>query len=208
MVAACLMLLWPVTMQAETGGIEPRWDTGATWDVAAHYRAPEKNAWSKPVMWRYTVLAVPGRGSDGYVIDVRPVHGGRGVTARLSYREDYSLETVTMIREMGGGLRESSFSYDTGAPVLTSGSPFPFDTPVFPLVSPSTEDYAARRRMADGLSYQVNISQSVVSEGNDGRVSVTCQTSNGHSFRQDWLAGMPWPVEGENEAMKYELVKK
>jgi len=207
--AALLLLLWPVTIQADNGGIQPDWELGSSWEVTTRYQGQDHGTWSTSVVWRYTVVAVPGRESTGYMLDVKMSHGGTGVTAQLLYREDYSLERVTIIRAIDGRKRQSSFTYDAGAPVMTSGSPFPFDTPLFPLVSPSKEIYETNRHMADGLSYRVGIRQTVVHDTDDGdSLRVTCEASSGNSFRQCWVPGVPWPVEGENAAMKYELVEQ
>ena len=189
-------------------GARPLWTEGDTWTVRAVYPV-QGGGWSKPVLWEYRVAGVPGSGSGGYALEVTGLDGAPEVKARLTYRNDFSLAGAEIVRTLRGRSVVTALEYEAGAPVLTGRSPVPFDTPVFPLLAPSSGDYRAKRTIGDGLSVSVSVRQSAAADpGDEDILEVTCAWGDGERFVQRWKNNRPWPVYGENRNMKYWLVEK
>lgn len=185
-------------------GVRPLWTEGDTWTVRVVCPA-QGGGWSSPVLWEYRVSGVPGTGFDRYLLEV----SGPGAEATLTYRGDCSLEGVRITRALGKKRIATTLDYEAGAPVLTEQSPAPFDTPLFPLLVSSSGDYTARRKVGEGLVVTVTVTQTVVpAPGDEEILEVTCAWGEKEQFVQQWKAGRPWPVYGENRNMRYWLVEK
>lgn len=202
-----LVLIFPARSVAGDG-VHPVWMEGDAWSVRVVYPV-QGGGWSGPVLWGYRVAGVPGPDSSGYVLEVKALSRAPKVKARLTYRNDFSLAGVEIIRTLREREVITVLEYEAGAPVLTRRSPVPFDTPLFPLLAPSSGEYHVKRKMGDGLSFALSVTQSVVPDPEDEDVvEVTCTLSNGEQFLQRWRENRPWPIYGKNRNMRYWLVEK
>ena len=196
-----VLILFPAGVGAEE--ITPCWEKGDTWSVRVAY-ATQDGGWSEPLLWRYRVTAVTGTGSQGYTLDVT----GPVASVTLTYRSDFSLVGVRVVRTLRGTDTVTILTYDHGVPVLTERSPVPFDTPLFPLVSSFSGVYSARASVGKDLHTTQTVRQTVESiAGTVPVLEVRCMWGKDTSFVQRWEAGRPWPVSGENPKMRYRLVE-
>ena len=202
-----LVLIFPARSVAGDG-IRPVWKEGDVWSVRVVYPV-QGGGWSVPALWEYRVAGVPGSDSGGYLLEVRGLNRAPEVEARLTYRGDCTLPGVEIIRALRGRNLVTVLEYEAGAPVLTRRSLVPFDTPLFPLLASSSGEYNVKRKMLDGLSFVLSVTQGVAPDPEDEDViEVTCVLDNGEQFVQRWRENMPWPLYGENRNMKYWLVEK
>jgi len=213
------VLAFPVRVAAE-GGITPVWRQGDTWLVRSVYRSyPDEDKWSEPVFWEYKIVGFEGNGSDGhYILEIRNREGHLKLTARLMYRaEDLSLIRVEITKVRRSEEFVKVLTYSGGMPVVTEQTLTPYDTPVFPLVCPSSTDFAFTKQI-DQLKTVQTVRQEVrqvsgadeLPEQFPGKdlIEVRCTGKDGLIFVQYWDKNLPWPVYGENRNMKYWLAEE
>ncbi len=196
----------------------PFLDKGQAWDVMAEYRSFPRtdNRWSPSVLFHYTVSGETRAGDKE--IDVRG-EGDTG-TGRISFRDGTYLHGVETSKRIRGKWHKRTLSFDEKVPVKTREAPFPFDWPVFPLRPGETAGFSAVIRLDDGLMAKRIIRQKVETvpcqelpdpvdlKGDMGPFfKVICVDDHGETlFVQYWAQGLPWPVYGENQDMRYWLV--
>lgn len=208
---------------ARAGSLMPVWKMGDIWVVRAIYPSPANRAeWSTPVYWEYRVAGIEEQGPETFfVLEVKDRDNLVELNAQLLYREaDLSL-VEARIRKKGrrGKAITRTFNYEPGRPVRTGQSIIPYDTPVFPLIFPSSVQFSVKKRIAEGLMSVQNVRQDIregagaeVESGSykgGGLIEVKCAGDDGTSiFVQYWREGLPWPVYGENRHMRYWLVEE
>ncbi len=211
----------------------PAWQKGDRWLVKAVYPSPlKKNEWSAPVYWEYNVADDE---KNYYTVEVRKYSGGLNLSARLTYAKDFdnsknvqrlSLIKAEITKPRRGKEIVSILTYQKGIPVQTEQTLIPFDTPVFPLLSPFSEDFMTKKHVSQGLKVMDILRQEVrqVSgtedipdwppEKNLTQVKLIPASDQGYDttetpiFVQYWHENLPWPVFGRNRNMKYWLVEK
>lgn len=217
------LLLLPAGALRHAGAADnflPAWHTGDTWLVKAVYPLPLKEGeWSAPVLWEYRVAGC----RDGcYILDINDMKGLLKLSARLFYRQDnHSLARAEITRTRHGKPVVRVLTYDRGAPIRTEHTLTPCDTPVFPLLLPSSTDYVVTRRIDEELKIRETVRQEVrrvrgIEEqelpdlpGERDLIEVRCLSKDGTLiFVQYWDENLPWPVYGRNRNMKYRLVEE
>ena len=211
------ILIFPVRCAAEDG-VNPVWKEGDTWSVQVVYPV-QGGGWSSPVLWEYSVSGVPGPNSNRYMLEVKGLRSAPRLEVRLTYRNNFSLAGVEIIRTLRGRNIVTALEYESGAPIQTEHTLTPCDTPVFPLCLPSSTDYYLIRRIDEELKIRKTVIQEVcqareVEELPDwpedrDLIEVKCHSEDGSlSFVQYWDENLPWPVYGWNGNMKYWLVRE
>jgi hypothetical protein len=212
------VLAFPSRGAAE--GVTPVWKKGDSWMVRAVYRShPAENIWSEPVFWEYKIVGLEGDGTDGtYILEIRERESRLELTSRLAYRaEDLSLARAEITRTRRGEESVTVLTFTDGAPVVTRQTLTPYDTPVFPLTCPSSTDFTVTKQIGR-LTAIRTVRQDVRQvtgtvelpdqlPGGD-LIEVRCTGKDGPLFTQFWDTALPWPVYGENQNMKYWLVKE
>lgn len=212
------VLIFPVRGVAEDG-VTPVWKEGDTWFVQVVYPVQRGGGWSSPVLWEYRVSGVPGPDSNRYVLEVKGLRSTPKLEVRLTYRNDFSLAGVEIIRTLRGRNIVTALEYESGAPIQTEHTLTPCDTPVFPLCLPSSTDYSLIRRIDEELKIRETVRQEVcrvrgveeLSGWPEDRdlIEVKCHSKDGTLvFVQYWDENLPWPVYGRNGNMKYWLVRE
>jgi len=208
------------SIPAEAGPLFPAWQEGETWTVKAVYPSPLKDEWSDPVFWEYRVVSREEDGEGFYLIEINDQNGSLKLSARLFYRrEDLSLARVEISKTRRGQEVVRVLTYERGYPVETEQTLTPFDTPVFPLFSPSSAQFSATRKVSEGLKTTETIKQEVRRVSGTEElpdwpterelIEVRCTGDEGRIiFVQYWDRELPWPVYGENRNMKYWRVRE
>lgn len=209
----------PPLVRANT--LSPVWHVGDRWLVRAVYHSHlHKNEWSAPVYWEYKIVGLEEHGPEGlYTLEIKDHKGGPKLTTRLMYRQgDLSLARAEIIKTRRGKQIVKILTYERGVPVRTEQTLTPFDTPVFPLHSPSSSDFSVRRSVGQGLkaleTVRQEVRQAYGAEELPGwprdkdLTEVRCTADDGTPiFVQYWDNNLPWPVYGQNRNMKYWLVE-
>ena len=178
------------------------------------YPSPtQENAWSPPVFWTYKVS---DDGGSRVVLSVLNSQGEEHL--KLTYsRNNHALLRAEILKQRRSEGSVISLNFQTSAPVLSSQSAIPFDTPVFPLRPGTSTEFLVQRRVGDQLNaietlrqtvHETNINPPEISNGSPGgTLDVVCTRADGTLlFRQFWSPEHPWPLYGENSNMKYWLV--
>lgn len=200
----------------------PLWHVGDKWLVKAVYHSPlNKEEWSAPVYWEYKVVAREEHGPESYyILEIKDQKGGLRLTTRLVYRlEDFSLARAEITKTRRGKQIVKVLTYERGAPVETEQSLTPFDTPVFPIHSPSSADFSVIKHVGNGLKATETVRQDVRKVSGTEELpgwpedreltEVKCSASDGTIiFVQYWDKKLPWPVYCQNRNMKYWLVQE
>lgn len=206
---------------AGADNFRPTWKTGDRWLVKAVYLSHmDKEKWSGPVFWEYEITGLEGEGREGsYIIEIRDRDGHLNLKTRLVYSaDDLKLLSVEIEKKIRGKEYVKSMTFSSGdAPVVTEHTLTPYDSPVFPVVCPSLNEFSVKREV-DGLksvqivrqeSRFVSITDEVPELPIEGKlIEIKCTGEEGFYFVQYWEIGFPWPVYGENNNMKYWLVKE
>ena len=206
----CLASL--VSAQEET--ISPKWQIGDHWTVKTIYPSPtQENVWSSPTFWSYRVSAL----DEGRV--VLSVLNSDGLEqVKLTYlRNGGALVHAEVAKQRRGEMTVIGLDFQGGAPIVTSQSPAPFDTPVFPLRRGGSCEFLEERSFANNLKVidkvRQTVSECVASPPEVsvplpvGSIEVSITRSDGSLlFRQFWSPEHSWPLYGENPNMKYWLV--
>lgn len=205
--------------------IYPVWQVGDKWMVKAVYPSSmKKDAWSAPVYWEYNVVACEENGSKNcYAVEVRNHSASLKLTARLMYVKDppnLFLSRAEITKTRRGKEIVKLLTYNKGIPVRTEQTLIPYDTPVFPLYSPSSADFAATKHITRELRTTDTLRQEIRQVSGTENLpdwpvekkltEVKCTTANDETpvFVQYWHKNLPWPVFGWNKNMKYWLVEK
>ncbi|MDD5724327.1 MAG: hypothetical protein PHY29_11415 [Syntrophales bacterium] len=205
---------------AVANSFSPVWRVGDHWTVKAVYRSyPDQGKWSEPVFWRYDIVERAQEGGMEYLImEVRDREDRLKVSSRLVYRaEDLSLVRVEASKTRRGKEFVTVLACGGAAPVATEQTLTPYDTPVFPLICPSSLDFSVTKHV-DQLKAVRTVRQEVrqvsgveempgLSPGGD-LIEVICTGKDELVFTQYWDTALPWPVYGENGNMKYWLVRE
>lgn len=191
----------------------PRWEVGDQWTVKLVYPHPTReNVWSPPMHWTYRVSAEEG---NRFVVSVLNPQGVLQV--RLSYSQsDYVILGVELVKQQRGVSSVVTLDFQSPAPVLTSQSAAPFDTPVFPLRPGTSTEFLVQKRVDDQLKAVEKVVQTVrklIANPPElpgpvpaGTLEVVSQRADGvQLFRQYWSPQHPWPLYGENRNMRYWL---
>jgi hypothetical protein len=234
-----LLLFIPQLLWAEPT-ITPPWQIGDKWSVKAVYHSiMNKNEWSEPVYWEYHVADIKQNGSETYyVIEVKEQNEKKlNLTARFTYQMECKKITCNgsemsekcnipmlikaeITKPRRGKASVHTLEYEKGVPVWTEQTLIPFDTPVFPLCSPSSHDFATIRKISDDLKAKENVTQEIrqikdvkeIKEITNALslekevTEIKCMKKNKVIFVQYWQANLPFPLFGWNENMKYWLV--
>ncbi len=214
---------------AQADMISPAWKIGDQWQVKAVYHSSlKKGEWSSPIVWEYRVISCDEVTSSGSrcVLDVKAERSALELTAQLTYvrnvigkRQTFFLEKAVLSKMRRGRKMNRTLTYGNKFPVCTEQTLIPFDTPVFPLVQPSSNDFSAVRQVSQSLKVAETIRQDVrladkIPELPDWPADkplteVRCTRKDGTLlFMQYWPKDSPWPVFGRNGNMKYCLVEK
>ncbi|HPQ43689.1 MAG TPA: hypothetical protein PKZ42_05610 [Syntrophales bacterium] len=214
----CVSTLFGGTAGAAESFI-PEWNVGDHWTVQAVYRtSPEQDEWSQPVFWEYEIMDRIKKGDAEYLImEIRDRDGLLNLSSRLLYRvENLSLASVEITKLRHGKESVRVLTREETAPAVTEQTLTPYDTPVFPLICPSSVDFTVTRHI-DGLKALRTIRQEVRTSTVDelpgqvpgeGLLEVTCIGTQETVFTQWWGSSFPWPVYGKNTNMKYWLVRE
>ena len=200
----------------------PPWQAGDRWLVKAVYPSHlNKDEWSEPLFWEYKVVAREEHGPESYyILEIKDQKGGLRLTTRLVYRlEDFSLARAEITKTRRGKQIVKVLTYERGAPVETEQSLTPFDTPVFPIHSPSSADFSVIKHVGNGLKATETVRQDVRKVSGTEELpgwpedreltEVKCSASDGTIiFVQYWDKKLPWPVYCQNRNMKYWLVQE
>jgi len=217
---AVVVLLCASSATGSEGVFSPVWRVGDSWLVKTVYPSPVADGeWSAPLYWNYRIAGREMEGTEErYVVDVSEQTGRVGLKARLFYRcVDGSLAGVDMEKMSRGKIISTTLVYEKGVPVVSERTLIPCDTPVFPLVAPSSSEYRITRAVGEGMKAEKIVRQDVrrvaEAEGPSFPVAETpffevrCTDDKGSIlFLQRWGSGYPWPLYGENKNMKYWLV--
>ncbi len=227
----CTVVFVMVPQIVRADMIYPVWQVGDKWMVKAVYPSSmKKDEWSAPVYWEYNVVTTcEENGSKNcYAVEVRDHSGSLKLTARLTYIKDSPnlfLSHAEITKTRRGKEIVRVLTYPKGIPVRTEQTLIPYDTPVFPLRSPSSADFTTIKHVSQGLRATDILRQEVRQVGRaedipdwpaekeltEVRLFLgTDRVANDETpvFVQYWHGNLPWPVFGRNRNMKYWLVEK
>jgi len=230
------LLIIPQILRAEKMIIYPAWQPGEKWIVKAVYHSlPNKDEWSEPVFWEYKVTDIKENGTEKYyIIDVKASDNNNlNLTARLTYRTECKKITCSsetsekcnipifikaeISKSRLGKESVNILEYEKYVPVRTEQTLIPFDTPVFPLCSPSSLDFTLIRKISDELKVKETVRQDVKQVNGIKEIpdltpekeitEIKCIKNDKTLFVQYWSENIPFPLFGWNENMRYWLVK-
>jgi hypothetical protein len=237
MTVVLLMLLWIILPATQAAGADmmicPDWKTGDKWTVKAVYRSFKTADWSDPVYWEYTVTDC--KADDCYLIEVKNQNEKPNLTARFTYRKSppaplcergeecnaFGLDKAEISKMRRGKEISNVLTYKKGVPIQTEQTLIPFDMPVFPLRFPFSADYSLSKPVTGELNAteiirqecrQVQKAEELTDWTQDQPLTeVKCSKVTGKEtkliFVQYWHKDYPWPLFGQNQNMKYWLVK-
>lgn len=213
----CILLCIPVSASSAES-FTPKWNIGDEWTVKAVFPAgPEGKEWSSPVRFAYSVSEKKESPGKFLVITIRDIAGGLGLTTTLFYRKNgFFMERAEIGKMFRGKKIVKTLKWESASPVQTRHTLTPFDSPGFPIVSPSSEAMSIKRRVGDDLFIRETVRKIVGPSKKDDKIpgikdrkdliEVRCVTEKGRLiFTQYWDPKLPWPVYGENENMRYWL---
>ncbi len=158
-----------------------------------------------------------------YVLDVKAEHSALKLTAQLIYvrnvigkHQTFFMEKTVLSKMRRGKEVSRTLTYGNGFPVSTEQTLIPFDTPVFPLIPPSSNSFSAVKHISRSLKVAETVRQEVRLAGkvpelpdwpaDKPLIEVRCTRKDGTLlFVQYWSEDFPWPVFGQNGNMKYWL---
>ncbi len=204
----------------------PGWQAGDQWQVKAVYHSSlKKGEWSSPIVWEYRVISCDKTTSSGSrcVLDVKAERSALKLTAQLTYvrnvigrHQTFFMEKAVLSKMRRGRKMSRTLTCGNEFPVCTEQTLIPFDTPVFPLIPPSSNSFSAVKHISRSLKVAETIRQDVrriskVPELPDWPadkplIEVRCTRKDGTLlFVQYWSEDFLWPVFGRNGNMKYWL---
>jgi len=208
--------------------IIPFWKLGDQWRVKAVYHSSlsKNHGWSEPIFWEYSVTEHKKQNSKHfYIVEIKSPDNKMKSEAHLSYQADCGkkpcglshLSKVELTKIRRGSPFLKVFNYEKAFPVQTEQSLIPYDTPVFPLASPSSDTFAVLKQVTRELKAVNTLKQEVRQTlrpkelprwpSEKKLTQVTCSTDRDKLiFVQYWHKDFPWPLFGQNGNMKYWLV--
>jgi hypothetical protein len=198
-----------------SGSFMPSWEPGLTWTLrleTATWKSGEGNGGGAPgILLKYRVRGLEEAGGETcWAVEVSGEGAAASLTATLFYRAaDFSLSLAEVTRDRMGRTDGETWTFPKESPAYAKFADLPLDTPVFPLVAPSTRTFEMERRIGDGLAVRETVVQTVAAVKGNGRVpacEVSCRNKEGKVlFVQRWERGRPWAVEGRSGDRKYRM---